>query len=423
MPALGIWSGIALGLALAAGAGIAVGAARASAGIAQIIAHNAMVKVFFIIGALFDTEKSTTWAARRRCACVDKELAAHAQRFLIRVVPKAAAELKNLERLAQRIPDPDLRREALSSITHKDFHVHGGCILATFLPPRQVRPYVALVAGFETAVDYLDNLCDRVGSFDEADFRALHEALVDAVTPDASPRKYFRRRPKDDGGYLNELVARSQARFAALPSFQAVAPYIRDLTERYCELQAIKHLAPGEREQRCEEAFGSVAADMQWWEGAAACGSTMPTFALAFGAMQDCDERRALELYQAYFPYVSSFHILLDYFIDQAEDSEHGELNFVARYPDREAARDGIASIGRKALAKARVTPDVQSHAFAVRAMCAFYCSRRKVGAQSLEDDAAFIAAAVDVDSNEWHPGGAGLLKPLLALYRRVIRT
>jgi tetraprenyl-beta-curcumene synthase len=355
---------------------------------------------------------------------VDKDLAAQARRFLILVVPRAASELKKLQRLAQRIPDTDLRREALSSIANKDFHVHGGCILATFLAAEQVRQYVELVAAFETAVDYLDNLCDRVGTHDEADFRALHEALADAVSPGSPLRDYFRHRSGDDGGYLNELVARSQRAFDALPTFKAVAPHIRDITQRYCELQALKHLAPGTREERCARAFGGVAGDMTWWEGAAASGSTMPTFALAFGAMQGCDAGQALQIHDAYYPYISAFHILLDYFIDQAEDRAHGELNFVACYPTRQAARDGVTRIAHEALARARGTSDPRSHAFAVRAMCAFYCSRGKVDEQSLHEDAAAIAAAVDVDldSSLWQSGRTGLLAPLLALYRRMIR-
>jgi len=373
---------------------------------------------------LFDEQKSTPWAQCRTWQVVDRDLAEIGRRFLIRVVPQAAAELNALKRLAQRIPNVELRREAIASITHKDFHVHGGCILATFLPSALVRHYVRLVSTFETAVDYLDNLCDRAGSLDETDFRALHEALFDAVTPDARLRHYFRKRATDDGGYLTELVTRSQQQFAALPSYSAIAPYVRGVTERYCELQAVKHLAPGERERRCKETFGDVAPGMQWWEGAAACGSTLPTFALVFATMRGYDSGQIRELHAAYFPHISAFHILLDYFIDQAEDRAHGELNFVACYPSREAARDGIARIARTALERSLGIEDGRSHAFAVRAMCAFYCSRAKVREQALGGDAAAIAAAVGVDlgSTSWQTG-RGVLAPLLTLYRRMIRA
>jgi len=351
-------------------------------------------------------------------------MAALLRRFLLDVVADASDELRQLRGVAARIPNAELRREALASITHKDFHVHGGCILATFLPKKVARDYVRLVAVFETAVDYLDNLCDRTGSQDEADFRALHEALADAVRPGAPLRQYFRHRAADDGGYLNGLVEKSQACFAALTSYDVIAPYVAEATRRYSELQALKHLPPGERERRCAETFAHVATEMQWFEGAAASGSTLPTFALVFGAIVGCDDARARELLQAYYPWISCFHILLDYFIDQAEDAAHGELNFVTSYGDPEAATAGLERVGRAALERARVTSDAGHHIFALRAMCGFYCTRPKVFEQGLQDRAGTIAGSVGVDvtASAWGLSRNRALGPLLALYRRVAR-
>ncbi len=356
---------------------------------------------------------------------MDRELAVRVRRFLLDIVPEASRELRRLKRVAARIPDAVLRREALASIARKDFHVHGGCILATFLPKACAKPYVKLVAAFETAVDYLDNLCDRAGHEEEEDFRALHQALEDAVTPGAQPGDYFRHRSGDDGGYLHALVRESQASFAALPAYEVVAPYVKEVTRRYCELQALKHLAPGEREERCARAFAHVAPGMRWFEGAAASGSTLPTFALAFGAIQDCDANRARELYDAYFPWISGFHILLDYFIDQLEDATHRELNFVACYGDPDRAAEGIAAIGRQAIARAGETSDPDHHVFAIRAMCGFYCTRPKVFGQGLGKQAALIASAVGVDleADRWRLARHAAVGPLLSLYRRVTRS
>jgi tetraprenyl-beta-curcumene synthase len=356
---------------------------------------------------------------------VNEEFIRTLRRFLIFVVPLAAARLASLRGRARRISNPRLRRQALTSIDAKDFHVHGGCILATFLPKREARHFVELVATFETAVDYLDNLCDRAGSEDERDFRALHEALADAVNPGAPLRPYFRHRGEDDGGYLNELVVRSQTLLQGIPSYSVSQPYVREVTARYCELQALKHLAPGARELRCEETFKRIAPEMSWWEGAAACGSTLPTFALVFGALQGCDAARARGLYTGYFPWISGFHILLDYFIDQAEDKEHGELNFVSCYEDASAARDGIIRIASRALDSASETADPKHHIFAIRAMCGFYCTRVEVDHQRLGADAAAIASAagVDLSGAAFRNGRSRALGSLLALYRKMIRT
>jgi tetraprenyl-beta-curcumene synthase len=356
---------------------------------------------------------------------VDQQFIRTLRRFLIFVVPDSAARLRSLRSRARRIPNAGLRKQAIASIEGKDFHVHGGCILATFLPKREARRFIELVATFETAVDYLDNLCDRAGNADERDFRALHEALGDAVNPRAPLRSYFRYRSEDDGGYLNELVVRSQNLLRDIPSYSVIEPYVREVTARYCELQALKHLAAGTRELRCQETFKHTAPEMSWWEGAAACGSTLPTFALVFGALQGCDTGRARELHKAYFPWISGFHILLDYFIDQAEDKKHGELNFVACYEDGAAARDGIVRTGTKALEWAAETADPEHHIFAIRAMCGFYCTQAKVDDQRLGADASAIASAVGVElsGGAWLNGRSRTLGSLLSLYRKMIRT
>lgn len=347
---------------------------------------------------------------------MDAQTLALAYRYLTRVLPLATEELRALERRATLITQPDIRREALASLKHKAFHVHGGAILANFLDVPQSRHYVRLVAAFETAVDYLDNLCDRIGSQDETDFRALHESLLDAVTPDAPLRDYFRVRGGGDDGYLSHLVLRSQRAFADLPAYGAVRELVADVTRGYCELQALKHLRRGERERRCAAAFEDIDPALRWWEGAAASGSTMPTFALAYAALDaSCTAERARAVHAAYFPFFSATHILLDYLIDQAEDAAHGELNFVACYDSPDRARDGIASIAATAYDRLGALEDADRHRFALRAMCAFYGSRRKVRQQKLTDTVRPILDAVGVDDRP------ALAQPLLDLYARLV--
>jgi tetraprenyl-beta-curcumene synthase len=357
---------------------------------------------------------------------VTDQTAALALRFLTTVVPKAAAELRRLNKRARAIPDPAIRREALSSLRRKAFHVHGGCVFATFLEPAAAASFVELVATYETAVDYLDNLCDRIGTADEADFRALHESLLDAITPGAPLREYFRHRAGDDGGYLAELVIRSQASFAALPSYDAVRASIKGVTERYCELQALKHLAPGERERRCEAAFSSVAPDLTWWEAAAGCGSTMATFALTYAAATpSITATRVQAIFDAYFPYFTALHILLDYLVDQEEDRAHGELNFVACYPNADAARAGIVRTTRQTVERVASLEDADVHRFALRAMCGYYCTRPSLAnpAGRTITREIFNAAGIEADERTGLPRlGDQRLQPLLELYARMSR-
>ncbi len=97
----------------------------------------------------------------------------------------------------------------------------------------------------------------------------------------------------------------------------------------------------------------------------------------------------------AYFPGVSTLHILLDYFIDQAEDREHGELNFVACYAN---SADAVAHLRRfvaSAVARVRTLAGAARHRFLVEAMCVFYLTHPKVFEQRLDRESAALLSAL----------------------------
>ena len=104
-------------------------------------------------------------------------------RFLRRIVPLASAELDAIRERANAIPDEALRREAISSVDGKAYHVAGACILATFLPDGAARRYVSIVAPLESIYDYLDNLCDRHPDVPIDAYPVLHQAIADALDP------------------------------------------------------------------------------------------------------------------------------------------------------------------------------------------------------------------------------------------------
>jgi tetraprenyl-beta-curcumene synthase len=244
-------------------------------------------------------------------------------RFLVRVVPRASRALEAVRERAVAIPDAALREQALASIDGKAFHVQGGCILATFLPPAQAARYVRLVASLETIYDYLDNLCDRLPGVSQLAFATLHDALLDALDDRRVPGDYYRNGPAgDDGGYLASLVADVRAELPTLPHYAAVRGALGEIAGYYAQLQTIKHGAAGAREDVCRAWYAEHAdafPGLYWWEFAAACGSSLPIFALIYLAMQQRLDARAIDsTCAAYFPNVSAVHILLDYFIDQA---------------------------------------------------------------------------------------------------------
>lgn len=321
-------------------------------------------------------------------------------RFLIVVVPRASRVLAAIAAEARAIPDRELRDQALASISEKAYHVQGGCILATFLRGDAANRYVDIVAPLETIYDYLDNLCDRLANVPARAYPTLHDALLDAIDDRRPIRDYYRDGPqRDDGGYLRGLVERARGGIVALPNYLAVREQLVEIAGYYAELQTFKHARAGAREAICTawyERNRERFPGLYWWEFAAACGSSLPVFALLYLASHKTLAPNAVGLTSAaYFPNVSAVHILLDYFIDQAEDREHRELNFVACYATSAEAVSRVRRLVATTARGIRTLQDGEWHGFVLRAMCLFYLTHPKVFEQNLESESTAVLAAL----------------------------
>lgn len=311
--------------------------------------------------------------------------------FLTRVVPRSAAELQPIRIDAESIPDERLRAEALASIDGKAFHVAGACILATFLPPAEAQRYIQVVTPLETIYDYLDNLCDRHPDVREEAYPVLHRAIGDALDPSAPPRDYYERGPSgDDGGYLRRLVERTQHALRPVPHRDELAPLFADAASFYSQLQSTKHLPHDVRESACVrwyERHRERFHVLDWHEFACASGSNMHVFAALYEALSG----RANQIrtaYDAYFPFVSALHILLDSIIDRDEDREHDDLNFAEVYAGPKALRERFAFMSRSAHAAIGRLSDARRHRFVLRVMTLFYLSHPKIAQGGLEREA-----------------------------------
>ncbi|HEY8297448.1 MAG TPA: DUF2600 family protein [Candidatus Baltobacteraceae bacterium] len=318
--------------------------------------------------------------------------------FLRRIVPVAKAELARIERIADRIPDDRLRHEALQSIGTKAYHVAGAAILATFLPRGAREHYIKIVTPLESIYDFLDNLCDRHPDVPIEAYPILHQALADALDPEAPLHEYYARGPLgDDGDYLRSLVERTRSALKRLEGHQLLLPYFREAATLYTDLQTFKHYPKERREDACiawYERQGGRFGDLSWWEFASAAGSQFQVYAPLYVAF--CSDFRQLDrTFNAYFPAFSALHVLLDYFIDQREDREHGELNFVACYEDFATFALRAQSLAGRARERfARLTRP-RAHDFALRIMCLFYLTHPKVFEQGLDAQAQTLLAAL----------------------------
>ncbi|WP_040207557.1 tetraprenyl-beta-curcumene synthase family protein [Neobacillus jeddahensis] len=302
------------------------------------------------------------------------------------ILPAVHQELAYWRSRAEKIPNLELRNQALASIENKTFHCEGGAILA-LTAKEDVKKAVKFIVAYQTISDYLDNLCDRSTSLDPDDFASLHESMSDALTLQAEGKNYYRlRTDQDDGDYLNELSETCRAVLREIGHYDIIKDYLHELCQYYCDLQINKHVVKEERVPRLEKWFHHYQdhlPDMEWYEFSACSGSTLGIFCLVSYAMrEDFKTSDAVNIRKGYFPYIQGLHILLDYFIDQEEDIAGGDLNFCAYYKSEEKLFNRLQHFVKEADRHTEYLPHKRFHQLINRGLLGIYLSDAKVRKQ-----------------------------------------
>ncbi|MUK90770.1 DUF2600 family protein [Ornithinibacillus sp. L9] len=262
------------------------------------------------------------------------------------IFPSVDRELGYWRQKAEKIPNKELRIQALSSIASKRFHCQGGAVYA-LLAGNKREEAVRFIVAYQTISDYLDNLCDRSTSMDPNDFRLLHLSMIDALSPTNSIKNYYvLREDQDDGGYLVDLVQTCQRVLQQTELYPVIRDHILRLEGLYGDLQVHKHVQVEERVSRLTswfEAYKDKTPALSWYEFSAAAGSTLGIFCMVSYALGGkITSETVNQIYEGYFPYMQGLHILLDYYIDQEEDREEGDLNFCFYYPNKEKMQERL---------------------------------------------------------------------------------
>ncbi len=307
-------------------------------------------------------------------------------KMILKVQPITHSCLRRWKEQAGKIPDVELRRQALASIAAKKFHCEGGSLYG-LLAGNHYGDAITFIVAYQTISDYLDNLCDRSTSQDPEDFRALHEAMLQALTPDAPITAYYRfRKEQDDGGYLNTLVQTCRQILRLLSNYDLGAPALRDLASVYIDLQVHKHVRKDERLPRLQAWFAEHEKDlprMAWYEFAACTGSTLGIFCIVSQLFNPVTTKKlVVDIKNAYFPWVQGLHILLDYLIDQEEDRAGLDLNFCTYYENSDLLSGRISHFYNQAQASVASLPDAKFHHLVNRGLLSIYLADHKVSRQ-----------------------------------------
>ena len=214
----------------------------------------------------------------------------------------------------------------------------------------------------------------------------MHRAFAVALDPDADDADYYSHLPsREDGGYLEELIATCRAPLRGLPSYQAArGPLLRQA--RLCrESQALNHalrFAPVQ-DQLDDWAVRTASESelepgFEWWEliAAAAASSLCIGALLALAATPDTSEADARRVESAYFPWASGLNALLDSLVDLDEDPE--EASHLRRYGSSEHAGERLQAIAAGARERVSALPDGDLHEAILAAMGALYLTHEE---------------------------------------------
>ncbi|HEX4837693.1 MAG TPA: DUF2600 family protein, partial [Solirubrobacteraceae bacterium] len=124
---------------------------------------------------------------------------------------------------------------------------------------------------------------------------------------------------------------------------------------------------------------------LQWWETAAAAGSSLGVHVLIAAAAEErLSASEVSALGDAYFPWIGGLHSLLDNLIDKHEDEAAGHRSLIEYYgPQRAAQR--LRWLAEQATRVADDLPHSRHHTVILAAMIGNYLSTRQARSPKLE--------------------------------------
>jgi tetraprenyl-beta-curcumene synthase len=325
-------------------------------------------------------------------------------RYLFRVLPQVRSELAYWCTRAAEIPNPNLRRHALQAL-RKRGNIEGAALFATLAPAAQRRRTVRALVAYQAAYNYLDTLSELPSPDPVANGDQLHQALLTALHPGVSHSDYYAHNPDSgDGGYLRAILDASRDAVAGLPLYPALAPAARAAAARIVDFQALnlsEEQGGHDALERWATETTPAGSGLEWWETAAAAGSSLAVHALiAAAADPDLDPLDAREIDRAYFPWIGALHSLLDSLVDRREDHDGGRRCLLDYYDSTTYAASQLAGLAMRAADAAERLPKSHAHRVILTAMCSYYLSAPECDTAEAQTIARALTGALGLPLN-----------------------
>jgi tetraprenyl-beta-curcumene synthase len=322
-----------------------------------------------------------------------------ALRYWLTVFPRATRGMRHWQSRAGQIPDPVLRRLGVDSLRERS-NIEGAAAFAAFAPRAHRAAVVRALVAFQAAYNYADLLSEQPHRDAIANGRRLHESLLSALDQKAPLLDYYAHHPqRDDGGYLQELVDTCRGALSTLPSFATVAQSAQIAAERIVTFQSLNvgktqgdHVALA----RWASEKTPSGADLEWWETAAAAGSSLGVHVLIAAAAEPALRRAdVLAIEDAYFPWIGALHSLLDNIVDRQEDVRTDQPSLVGYYASPAQAAARLQTLAVQAVSRARALAQGRRHLIILAAMAGNYLSNPQADAPEVRDVAHSVLDAI----------------------------
>lgn len=319
------------------------------------------------------------WRQHNGCLQHALDFTSAARSYWLSVFPPARDEILWLQVRAQEIPTVALRLPATQNLQDEAGNLEGAAAFAAFVAPAYRSRVVRANVAFQAVYDYVDSLSEQPDATCARDARCLHGALLAAIDPSAPDLDYYECHPHhDDGGYLEELIARCRGAIVGLPSYPLVARQIVENTRRIVEYQTKTNLIPTHGHGPLARWTGDetpAGADLRWWETGAACGSSLAVFALLAAAADpalSAESARTVE--SVYWPWAGALHSLLDSLVDRAQDTANTQHSLVSHYDSEAEMAMRLRAIAMQAARRARAVGS--EHSLLLTGMASLYLAQ-----------------------------------------------
>jgi tetraprenyl-beta-curcumene synthase len=299
--------------------------------------------------------------------------------FTTAVVPRVRLHLRRWEQVADAIPDPTLRAQALAALRAKRANAEAAAVFSLLAPRGRRTDVVALLVALQVLTDFLDSVSEAAVEDPLCNGLTLHEALVDAVRSTSGPQDFYRHHPQcDDGGYVVQLVGFCQQTLDALPAAEVVRATVVGAARRCGAGQSYTHDAihRGPRQLKMWSTTLAQPTDYRWWEAAAGASSSVAVHALVAAAADAQTTLVDAERIDAAYRFgIGSLTVLLDNAVDREADRVAGGHNYLDYYASSATAALRLASIARNVGADVRALPRHRRHEVLVAGVLGFYLS------------------------------------------------